>query len=383
MFLTRTKSILMFFKMKYLPYYFYLIVGLTLFFILILVFNSHVLHLKIESAVVSSPIESLVSPMGGYINVIYVGPGEEVKRGQPLVKIKNVELEKDLQLAYLQIDEAMLTLNYYRSLLANEHERLNVYKHIGENRLVSAQARVDLTRQALLSAKKNIMRMKQLHNKHYLSDANWDLSDIAYHRAKEQMKNAVARRNLEYHSLHSIGQGMYFTGNKVEGKTHDLAAEVNAGERRLEAAKKRVAIYQSILKNLTLVAPYDGKILQVFKSSGSTVDNIKPLLLIEKANPDKKIIAYLTQNEITALSLSTPVKIIIPALNKTFTGKIASINRTAAFVDEMNAQYRFRDMYADRTAMVMIDLNGAASIQQSVLSGMPAIVYFKRKLGIF
>jgi multidrug resistance efflux pump len=97
---------------------FYITTGIFILFSLVMVLNTYVLHLKIETAVVSTPIEAMVAPVGGYISKVFVKPGERVKYGSPLLKVENIDLERKLQLARVKFKESNLNVAYYQQLLA-------------------------------------------------------------------------------------------------------------------------------------------------------------------------------------------------------------------------------------------------------------------------
>lgn len=374
-----------FYKKINLPALLYICAGSMLFILLLLTFNSYVLNLKVETAVVNAPLEPITSPIAGYIAEIFVVPNTIVKRGMPLFKIENFDLEKEWQLARLQAEDAKVHVSYLQQLLNNEQQRLIIYKDIGSNRVASAQALVDIAKRESSIAEKNLARMRKLHEHHYLSEVNWDNALTNVSSAKEKLNSALAQMNLENSSLQSVQNGMYFTGNKLEGKEKDINAELTTARNRLTVSLNRVKVYEDFVRKLTLTAPFDGKVIQVLKSAGNSTDTTKTVILIEKLNTNKEIIAYLTQNEIMSLRLNGKVKVYIPSLNHTFHGTISNINRTAGFVDEMNAQYRWRDLYSDRSGTVTITISANEQIHfnEKVISGMPAIIYFPRKFFLF
>ena len=133
-----------------------------------------------------------------------------------------------------------------------------------------------------------------------------------------------------------------------------------------------------------MTAPFSGKVTQILKSEGNTTDNIKPIIFIEKERSEKQIIAYLTQDEIIHIGLES-VKIYLPALGKTYVGNIVEINRTDGFIDEVHAQYRWRDFEIDRSAKVTVEVkqNDRDKFEKIAFAGMPVIVYFPKKHVIF
>ena len=359
----------------------YFISGVLLLFFIIVLFNTYVLRLKVETAVVSTLIETMTAPTNGYVKDIYVAVGETVKKGSPLITIENLDLERELQLARIQVDESKLTVFYYKNLLENERQRLNIYKKIGSSRVASAQTLVNMSKQNLMITQHTLERFNILNKKNFISTENLETAQSKYISAQEELKNAQAHKQLENHSLKALKKGLYFTGNKAEGIERDLYTELNTAKKRVEINKSKISLYENLIKKLTLTAPFDAVIIRILKSNGNTTDTIKPLLLIEKNKANKTIIAYLTQDEIIHIGSSNKVKIYIPSSGKTYHGRIMEINRTDGFIDAMKAQYRWRDFQVDRSAMVTIALQKSEQLEfdKHAFPGLPAVIYFAKK----
>ena len=358
----------------------YAVSSILLILFLIIIFYTYVLRLKVETAVVGSPIETMIAPVSGYITDVFVASGEEVKKGTPLVKIENMDLERELQLARVQLDESKVTIEYYHQLLFNEQQRLKIYKKIGNTRVISAQTLVNRSKLAMTIAQHNVNRFTVLHKKHYVSEANLEAVLAKYQHTQEKLKHAEAQQSLENHSLNAVSKGMYFTGNKTEGIERDLYAELDVAQKKAQLNDNRVKIYENLIKKLTLKAPFDGKITKILKSAGNTTGSIIPIIYIEKTSTNKNIIAYLTQDEVIHIGASGNVRVYIPSSGKTYHGKILSIDRTDGFIDLVKAQYRWRDFQIDRSAMVTIAMQPSDQnvFNKQAFSGMPAIVYFSK-----
>jgi multidrug resistance efflux pump len=154
---------------------------------------------------------------------------------------------------------------------------------------------------------------------------------------------------------------------------------------KLKLTQDRVKIYEKMIENLLIRAPFDGKISQVFKSPGTITDTVKPILLLEKNQDIKTVIAYLTQEEIIHIGMGSNIKIYIPASGDVFHGIVTEVDRTNGFIDAINQQYRWRDFQIDRSALVTVSIDSKdyKKFNEKVKSGFPAIVYFKRKFTIF
>jgi multidrug resistance efflux pump len=382
---SRLKSSLNLLNRTHLTPILYALSGITLLFVLIIIFQTYVLRLKVETAVVSSQIETMVAPVNGYITHVFVAPGGLIKKGAPLLSIENLDLERKLQLARIQVAESQLNIDYYKQLLVNEQQRLSVYKQIGATRVDSALTLVNQAKQTVLTAQHEVERFTELNKKHYVSAANLETVRANYLNAQEALNNANARHQLENHSLDAVKEGMYFTGTKTEGIARDLDAELTAAQNRVKLNEMRVKIYEELINKLTLTAPFDGKVTQILKSVGNTTDMVQPLIFIENVSIRKQIIAYLTQDEIIHIGASGNVKLYIPSSGKIFHGKIVEINRTDGFIDEVNAQYRWRDFQVDRSARITIAIKNCdqKAFDHDAFSGMPVIAYFSKKFLFF
>ncbi len=367
-------------KMRFFMPLLYLILGMVFFSLLRNIFDVYVLHMKIETSVVTAPLHTITAPTAGLIREIFVVAGQEVKKGAPLLKIENFDLERDLQLARIQAEDSKINIHYLQNLLAVEQQRLNLYKDIGTSRVISAQTTVDQLQQEVLTSEKQLARMRLLAHKHYVSAMELEQAQAHLHSAQERMKNAVALKTLEDNALGAVRKGIYFTGTKLEGMLGDIHAQIIDAQNKLKLNQDRVLVYQKILDKLTLLAPFDGRVTQLFKTAGGTTDTVNPILLLEPSQAKKQVVAYVTQEEITHIGSADKVKIYLPSLGKIYHGTVIDINRTAGFVDEIKGQYRWRDFQIDRSAMVTIDLDrDQRKFDREVTAGMPAIVYFSRK----
>jgi multidrug resistance efflux pump len=380
----KNKLTRMFKSSIYIPV-FYIVTGIFLLFSLIVIFQTYVLHLKVESAVVSTDIETIISPVSGYISSIYVSPGETVKQGMPLLKVENLDLERQLQLALLKVEEAKLDQAYYQKLLFNEQQRLHLYKKIGDARLNAAQTLVKISQQDILLAQHIMDKFTLLNKKSFISEMTVEAKRTEYETVQQKLKQAQVHYQIEQISLKAVNKGLYFTGNKVEGIEKDLFARLEATKQKIFLNLQKVKIYGNIIKKLTLQAPFDGKIIQTLKTVGNTIDNTKPILLMERGNTNKNIVAYLTQDEIVHIGSAEQVKIYAPSTGHTYKGKILEINRSDGFIDAVKAQYRWRDFQIDKSALVTIIIQeqDQERFDKEMYSGMPVVVYFVRSLHFF
>ena len=228
----------------------YAVLGMLVFLSVLVIFNTYVLHLKVETAVISSEIETMVAPMNGYITKLYVKAGDHVKKGAPLLKIDSISLDQALQLARIQAAESKLDIDYYQHLRANEQQRLKIYQKIGSNRVISAKTQVSRSLQSVIISQHNLERFIQLNKKHYVSEASLEAERAKYVSAQETLADSKAQHSTERYALRAISKGMYFTGTKTEGIMQDLDAEIIAAQKKAALNERRVKVYETLIKKL-------------------------------------------------------------------------------------------------------------------------------------
>lgn len=123
--------------------------------------------------------------VSGIISHIYVDYNDEVKKGQVIA-----ELDKS-------------TLNA---------------------RLASAQAQLASAKSDFVYQKKNLERMKELHNKQFISDDEYETAELAFDQAKatyeaQQLSVDEAKTNLGYATITSPIDGVILSREVEEGQT--------------------------------------------------------------------------------------------------------------------------------------------------------------------
>lgn len=353
--------------------------------LIITIINTYVLHLKVSTAVVSAPIETMSAPSAGMLAESFVTQGQTVKKGEPLFKVDDIQLQQNLELARIQAQETKFELAHQENLLVNEQQRLGIYKTIGTNRQDSAQGKVEKLKQEVIVAKKNLERFTELRQKNVVSQANLEEATVKYSDANRDLQSAIADLGVETASLNAVDKGSFFTGNKLEGIVTDLKANIDATRNKLILDNEKVGVYENTYKKLTLTAPFDCRVIRVTKTVGNSIEKGEPVLLLERLVNDATIIAYLTQSEVTGVALGDKAKIYIPGTGKSYKAHVVNIDDNAGMVygekgfiygGRTEYQYHWRN---DDDRIVQVTL----SIVEDLPSGTPAVVYFPRKFSIF
>ena len=359
---------------------FYLTAGIILILYISLVLYSNFVHMKIESAVVSAPTETIVSPFEGSITKIHVQRYQAVKDGDPLITLRDYDLEQAIEVEKTNLAkfkaEATLRLKQYDS----EKKELNIYSQVGKNKLKQAKANLQATVERLQNASAQYARAKALYAKRYISKADLDKAEAENDSLVHQVDAAKHALGVEVTAMQLISSGHYFSNDTLQGKVPQLKAAAEQGLRDVGSSEKRIAALLKQMTSRTLYSPFDGEIIGIFKSTDNTVSNGDNLMMVER-NEMRVITAFLTQDEVVEVKAGQEVSVYIPALKKRYMGTVTKIDRTEGFLDEVDSEYRPRTIN-DRSAKVEIALNDFTieSARKVLRPGMPSIIYIKRSL---
>lgn len=376
----KSETIKSFISRKHYIFGVYIVSGALILIFLFTLYDIYILHLKVETAVVNAPLQILAAPVSGYIQKVNVSEGDHVYKGDILMKLENIEMERSASLARLKVEENRLNVNYLQALLAIEQKKMNLYKMIEQHKLSSLDSSYEVSKKAMEQSKSNLVRIKSLKSRHFASEADFEKAMLHYKISRSEMLKSFTDKKIEDQSFHAIEDGMYFTGEKLEGNMNDISARIEAANAQLALDQKRYEIHESLLEKENLHSPFDAEIIDVYKSSGNTTNGMEPIILLMQEGAHKTITAWLTQSEITHIRLSSMARIYLPSKNIFFHGKVARVNRNSGFLDEIKAQFRWRDLQIDRSASVVIEIepNESGKFNSYAIPGMPAIVYFKK-----
>lgn len=130
---------------------------------------------------------------------------------------------------------------------------------------------------------------------------------------------------------------------------------------------------------LQIRAPAAGRILKASRQPGSHIKKDQIVAYFEY-DRQRVIQAFLSQEEILEIGLGDHALVYFPALNERIAATISAIDRTSAFVEELQARYTWRGS-RDRAAIVelSIDSEDNRRIKMLLKPGLPAIVLFNRR----
>ncbi len=355
---------------------FYLVIGALVVAYTYLTINANFMQLEIEAAVVNAPLESLLSPTDGKIASMPVAPGGFIRKSGGLAIIESAALEEKIELARIEIERMLSEFAAKAEALAAEKDRYRNYGKLLKTEIDQAEANVKSLAHRTKMALNQKKRFLHLLERGFttLSKVGELSSDHAALLGElEQAKLHLKEKQSQIASL--VDDAAY--SNK--GRLKDLAAEVGLFETRITLAEKALDALVARKHRMVVTAPTNGRIVRALRSPGNTTKKGEEIIIFER-DEARTVLAYLTQEEIIEVGLDDEVLIYFPSIDTRAKARVASIDRTEGYVDEMRAQYSWRGT-KDRTALVTLSFVGRTpeEIRQSFPPGLPAIVIFERR----
>lgn len=354
--------------------------GLALGAMIVTVMYFHFFRLDLEYSVVSLPLYPVVSQDVGRCAELLVREGDVVKAGQPLLRLEDDVLTRDLELAELQLASSKSDLATGESRVAKEQEKLALYEHITKAKLASNTAQVDsYTRQ--LEANKTILdRELTLMNNAVGAVQVVNQTQARVAELEGLLLHAQAEKRIAETSLDALKHGSFYDQRHLVGDMSQYEVNLADARQRIRLAEQRVTQTRDRVKRLTYLAPFDGKVVKLMKAPGSVTNRGEVLVVVEKVDDKPVIDAFVTQDEANTLRLGGKAAVWVPALNRSFNATVVKIDRTSGFLTEMQShakdfqlRYNWRGQQ-DRSAYVQLALEGELPIGEGLAGGMPATV---------
>jgi multidrug resistance efflux pump len=340
--------------------------------------------LRIDTAVVSTALDQIVSQDVGKLVEVFVQTGAPVRTDEPLVRVESDMVMRDVQTAREELDGARIALQAIQDRRRQASERLEAYQTISRDQLELVNARL-----GALVADRDLLRT-QFERSKSLFDAGLMAAQLfEEHKAKLERQEAllgqaVAEQKIAETSIDTTKRGSFFSGNFLVGDLPALTAEESAARDRVAAAKRALDERLSRVAERTYRAPYDGVVTRVFKSAGVTVDRGEPILILQRSGAEPYIEAYLTQDEAANLTVGARGTARVSPMNREYDVRVVSVDRTAGFLKEVQTphlsepQYTWRGL-SDRSAYAKLEFVGLVPTEMARISpGLPVHVDLRK-----
>ncbi len=354
----------------------YLSGGMSLLVYIIFTIYANYFSLEVDSGVVTAPIEKIVSTTDGQITKVSIDINELAVKGRKLITIEDAKVERDIELAKVKIERIRSELEQKQQELSIERDKLDDYRYVTLNMIDELNASIDSLNKQKKYAARDVERYNNLIKDNYVS---WQIFDNAKSLVAT-IEGDLDNKKLELEKyqtlLKKINAGRYFTGERFEGKSSELEAEVNRLKEEVSLTTRELVALYDHRERLTIEAPSRGRLVDMLKTVGSSTKRGETIALFEREE-NRVIEVYLTQEEVIDIRMGNKARVYFPSKDIVVNTFVHSIDRTEAYIDEIDSRYNWRGVQ-DRTAKVTLEILGYSEdeIREQFTPGLPAVVIF-------
>lgn len=356
----------------------YMTLGLAIAVYIGITLYSTFFRIQVDAGVIAAHVEPLISPQDGILEKILVPDDGRVSKGQPIIMLYNARQMEAVRMAEVAVQAAKHRYDNLKNRLESENISLGIYRQVGNSRLKAARDKVSKYREEVALARAELERKQQLLDQGVLSRSEVEREQQRVTSIERNLLEARAELQMAKDSYAALKEGLFFSGNQVEGETLGLKAQLEAAANDVDIEQQRLEVAREQLKKYVLKSPFDGTVVKVFKTVGNTVETGEQLAIIEQ-HKDRFVTAYLTQDEVEKIKLGDEAMVFVPALDLRVSGKVVLIDRTSGFVSEMESRFKWRSS-RDRSALAIVEFNqpDMPGLSKDIPTGLPAVVNFRR-----
>lgn len=367
----------------------YGVLGLVIFSYTGLLTYSNFYRMEVQTAVITAPVETVTAQTDGRIKWTDIKPGDHVKAGTVIVQLVDSQLEKELELAEIEVRERKAKLGALKRRHIDELERAKGYATVEMKNIRQTKLELQALVAQLELAERSHGRIKTLHAKGFATDAKLDeaQNQVITLRKELEVRRIELATRIEL-SEQNFGKRMY-TGNPtigtadLIGKVGEVEADIRLAEHEVELSRQRYNSYVNHRDRQAVRSPFDGMVLELPRVDDGNVRRGDTIAIIEQRER-RQVTAYLNQEEVMRVGLGDEASLFVPALGVTLKARVARIDRTSGFVQEQGrAQgpgYRWRGP-VDRSAKVILEFVDQAQVRDAdrYRSGLPVVVVFPQR----
>jgi multidrug resistance efflux pump len=357
----------------------YSVLGLFVFSYIAMLGYTNVFRLEVDSAVISAPMVTVQAPNDGHVMWTSFKPGDVIKAGAVVLQVADNQLERDIDLADIDIREKQARLAASQHMLADALSQLEDLSTVEGTRIEQAKARLASLKAAAFNANAILERLRGQFNRGYATRTQLDLAERDAIAAQSAAKTQAFDLSSQSAMAASSTGSRFFTGNQFLGERARMEADVKLSEAEIGIAQQRKRVLMEQRLRLAVIAPFDGLVLELPRVDHSPINRGDVIAVLEQPR-SRMVTAYLTQDEVLHVGIGDPATVYVPAFDATLTAKVTSIDRTSGFAKEMEARFNFRNT-RDRSALVTLQFatDDVARNVKTFRSGTPVIVIFKSR----
>lgn len=307
----------------------------------------------VEGQVVPKDFANLYFTVPGDVMEILVKEGDQVTKGINLARLGDRQsfeanlatAELALLIAQQQLDDlnekaSIVTSDANLAVLDAEEVFMNAQKNLEEIDTQETEDKIDDAKQAVSDAEDELEDAQDEFDKYAdLAEDNQNRKDAedALKDAQNKYNQAVRDRNTLINELARAQEDLVNAQVRLDQARRDAEARMEGpdpdqlalAQSQVQNASAQVDAAKSALDKLTLVAPYDGKILKVDMSVGERVQPGQVVMVLADTSSWYVETSDLTENEVVKIDVGQPVILLPDAFpDLEMSGIVESIGET-------------------------------------------------------
>jgi multidrug resistance efflux pump len=259
--------------------------------------------------VVRGHIVRVSPPWQGTVETLHVREGDEVAQGQPIMTLKRLELEHQLDAAHdeLRVAQAELKAQAAQLIWQAELRGDRSYKACGE--YYEAWGKLMHERALLDEATAERARQEAARQQHELAVSDRQLENARFSEAGQRAKV----EKLE-ESVRQLQQ----RAEIYEKREADVAAQMNPQLTAIETLQSRLARLRERVSESVVRSPVNGRVIRLLRFAGEAADPMKPAIEIVE-DGSLEVTLYLPQRYVTNLQVDNEIEVTIEPNDRTVT----------------------------------------------------------------
>ncbi|MEO1282581.1 MAG: HlyD family efflux transporter periplasmic adaptor subunit [Pseudomonadota bacterium] len=361
----------------------YLALGCLVFAYAAIIGYTNFFRMEIKTAVITAPIATIEAQVDGRITTSGLNPGDVVKAGEVMMQVIDKKLERQIELADLEIKERKAKLAYLKRRHADELDRLRGFATVELKNVEQSKIDMEATAGELKIANRQVARLTTLYDRGYATVDKLDQAKTNVLRLQKRLERqrieVASRADL---AKDNIGRRLY-TGDDLIGRATEFEAQVSLAQNEVAIAQQQLQFSKQQRRDQAIHAPFDGTVLKLPHFYDPLVQRGDVIAILEQRK-QRRVKAFLNQDEVNRIGLGDEALLYVPALGESVSGRVTSIDRTSGFIREQdqrsNPGYGWRGP-KDRSAEVTIEFTDPKQVQDHAKfrSGLPVVVVFEQR----
>ena len=298
--------------------------------IMALVFMRSRSSLSISNAALVGNFLPVNAKIEGEILDVFVSEGQQVRKGDLMLRLKNPEIESVMVQTKAKRDTAKQKVDALRKQLKNyEHKMVLTTQKISLD-LEVAQSELELANKTKLAAKARADRMLP-----YVESGS--ITQLEYDEVQEELLAAEALviatqnqvRQLKF-SQQAVKDGILILGDRLDDENGRITTDLEIAEAELAELEIVCQAAANQVDQLAIVAPRDGQVYTTYRQRGEFLKIADQVAAI--SFPGKTWVAgHVTPYQASRVRPGQPVAVSFPSLGMNLEGVVLAVGHRAMY----------------------------------------------------